>query len=187
MKSSRGIYDEEGVQLRTRRRMTRLAWALAGTAFCTLLIVILWQQQVIGGGMTVLLTLGLWLAAGHVLYTRMHRLQQVAWCIKFSDDFLIGYDYARRPRKIKWKDVERVEIQDDYLHIQTAQTFDLFVPASFSQFGALSHELVDYAFRHGIPLFINGVDFEELDVYEIYPFLQDDAPDRGASPSSTSF
>jgi hypothetical protein len=170
------VFDNEQVQLDTRKRVARLAGALvvlvgAVVGLAPVLLHLsaspLLVLGLVGGA---LLGLAVWASRAFL------RLRSVVWCIKLSVHRVVGYDYARRKAVLPWTDVERVELDAQGLLIAGAPGEGrpgrlLRVPFLFPDFARLSHRVVEYAEAHGLPVCVDGRPWQFLDVSVLYPFM----------------
>ena len=179
------VFDNEEVQLYARKQATHLTVCAAVTVLATLFGTALglegWLPMPAVGGLLILT----WLGAVHWMARRMRKLRRLVWCLKLSEERIVGYDYTRRKAIMDWHRVQRVDLTGDGLVIVGPELFAFEIPHLFPDFAALSHRVVYYAEGHGIPVSIDGKPWEELDVYQLFPFLADDpssdAPGAAAS------
>lgn len=170
------VFDNEQVQLDTRRRVARLVAALAtglalGAVSVPVLAFYLGSTLLalgLGGG--VMLATAVWTSRAFL------RLRSVVWCVKLSVHRIVGYDYARRKATIPWTRVERVELDRAGLVIAEAPHEGipgrtLRIPHLFPDFATLSHRVVEYAEAHGLPVCVDGRPWQFLDVEALYPFM----------------
>ena len=173
------VFDNEQVQFLTRQQVAMLTAMVVGTTAFTISVLALGHVQLIPMPLALVLLFTAWLGTIRYLSTRLRRLRRVVWCVKISDRCVVGYDYTRRKTTMDWLDVARVELTSDGLVL--AGTGELFfeVPHLFPDFAELSHRIVHYAESYGVPVFINGQPWQQLDVYDCFPFLKENAsPDR---------
>jgi hypothetical protein len=170
------VFDNEHVQLDTRKRVARLAGAvvvLVGAAvglFPVLLHLLpsaLLAVAAVGGAL-----FGVFAWASRAFL----RLRSVVWCVKLSVHRVVGYDYARRKAVLPWTEIERVELDAAGLVIAGAPREGrpgrvLRVPFLFPDFARLSHRVVEYAEAHGLPVCVDGRPWQLLDVSTLYPFM----------------
>lgn len=170
------VFDNEQVQLDTRRRVAQLVVVLAaglglGVGAVPVLSFYLGSTLLalgLGGG--IVLGVAAWTSRA------LLRLRSVVWCIKLSVHRIVGYDYARRKSTIPWTEVERVELDRSGLVIAEAPHEGipgrvLRIPHLFPDFAALSHRVVEYAEAHGLPVCVDGRPWQFLDVEALYPFM----------------
>ncbi len=177
------VYDNVEVQRVTRKQ------AAAATAIVTVFGAAGLAAVVLGIDGPLPLWVGLgaavaaWAALTVWMLRRYQRLRRIVWCIKFSDAEVVGYDYARRRITIPWVKVERLEIGGDSLTIVGPQPASLEITHLFAEFAQVSHCIMRYAERHGVPVFVDGRPWQQLDVYDLFPFLSEDAssPQRGST------
>jgi hypothetical protein len=171
------VYDNEQVQLKTRRQVSRLLGVLlvaVGVSIAILPIVAVHTQSMAaaaGAAGVLVMGAGLWVGV------RTLRLRCVVWCIKLSFARIVGYDYARRKSVLDWSEVERIELGIDGIAISARPGKSgprmLKVPHLFPDFAKLSHRLVEYAEAHHVPVCIDGRPWQLLDVAALYPFISD--------------
>ncbi len=167
------VFDNEQVQLDTRRRVGRLAGAVvvgcgAVVGLTPLLALVLPSLALVAGLALALLGGGLLWASRAFL-----RLRSVVWCVKLSVHRVVGYDYARRKTVLSWAEIERVELDRTSLLIVAAPTGTrpgrvLRVPHLFPDFARLSHRTVEYAEAHGLPVCVDGRPWQLLDLSALY-------------------
>lgn len=177
------VYDNVEIQLITRKQaaaVTALAAVLLAFSFFCLALGLAGRlplpAAVVAAGVTSG-SFSVWLVR------RVRQLRRVVWCVKLSKEEVVGYDYARRRITIPWRRVERVEIGDGSLTIVGPPADSLEVTHHFREFAQVSHRIVHYADRFGIPVFVNGKPWQHINVYDLYPFLTDDtsSPRRGSA------
>lgn len=170
------VFDNEQVQLDTRRRVGRLVVVLAvgavvGTVSVPVLAAALGSTlTALGLGGAVVLAVVVWVSRAFL------RLRSVVWCVKLSVHRVVGYDYARRKSTIPWTRVERVALDRAGLVIAEAPHEGipgrvLRIPHLFPDFATLSHRVVEYAEAHGLPVCVDGRPWQLLDVAALYPFM----------------
>ena len=168
------VFDNEAVQLYARKQAARLTAFVAGAVLVTLFGVALGSEDLVpmpALGVVLIIT---WLGTVHWLARRMRKLRRLVWCIKLSEDRIVGYDYTRRKAVMDWSRVQRVDLKKDGLLIVGTELFAFEIPHLFPDFAALSHRVVHYAERNGVPVSIDGQPWQELDVFQLFPFLADD-------------
>ena len=168
------VFDNEEVQLHARKQATHLTAYAAAAALVTLIGVALGVEGVLPmtavGGLLILT----WLGTVHWMTRRMRRLRRVVWCLKLSEDRLVGYDYTRRKAIMDWHRVQRVDLTRNGLLIVGPELFAFEIPHLFPDFAELSHRVVYYAELNGVPVSIDGQPWQDLDVFQLFPFLADD-------------
>ena len=170
------VYDNVDVHLMTRKR------AAAMTAIVTLVIMFSIASLAVGleGSVPLpiagLLIVAAWIVFGWWCALRYRSLRRQVWCVKLSDIEIVGYDYARRRSDVEWCRVARVEIGDAALFVVGRSGLTLEIAHLFQDFAELSHRIMHYAERYGIPVYIDGRPWQQLDVYDVYPFLHVDTP-----------
>lgn len=104
---------------------------------------------------------------------RLYRLQHQVWRLHLSESRLIGYDYGRHAWTIDWMHVDRLNLTDEGLRVETLDGRHLLVPSWHADFSALGHALLDYAEHLGCPLYLNGRPFEAVDLRTLLPLPPD--------------
>lgn len=168
------VFDNEEVQWHARRQAAHLSALAATSVLTTVLIVALGLEGFIamettGGSLLVLWSGTVWWIA-----SRQRKLRRVVWCIKLSEERVVGYDYTRRKAVMAWPSVRRIELTNKGLLMVGVDLCTFEVPHLFPDFAELSHRIVHYAEQHGVPVFIDGQPWQELDIYLLFPFLADD-------------
>ncbi len=172
------VFDNEEVQLDTRKHVGRLAGALVvgfGAILGLTPLLLLWVPSLVL--VTTLVSGSLAVMVVGASYAFL-RLRSVVWCVKLSVHRVVGYDYARRKTVLSWAEIERVELDKTSLSIVAAPKDGrpsrvLRVPHVFPDFAHLSHRTVEYAEAHGLPVCVEGRPWQLLDVGRLYPFLTD--------------
>ncbi len=179
------VFDNSEVQYVTRRRVALVSGtttALLALAFAAAL-----YAYAHGAPDAVVATVlgSLWtvVVAGGVV--RLRRLRRVVWCVKLSDREVVGYDYARRKLRIDWIDAERVELTEHGLAVVGPPPCTLEIPHLFPDFATLSHRIVHYAELYEVPVFVGDRPWQQLDVYDLYPFLDAHASEEPPHPRGT--
>jgi hypothetical protein len=170
------VFDNEQVQLDTRKRVARLAGAVvvlvgAVVGLAPVLLHLL-PSPLLAVALSAAALLGVFAWASRAFL----RLRSVVWCIKLSVHRVVGYDYARRKTVLPWTEIERVELDAGGLVIAGAPREGrpgrvLRIPFLFPDFARLSHRAVEYAEAHGLPVCIEGRPWQLLDVSALYPFM----------------
>ena len=117
----------------------------------------------------------MWLGTVRWMANRMRRLRRLVWCIKLSEERIVGYDYTRRKAIMDWSRVQRVELTGEGLLLVGPELFAFEIPHLFPDFSVLSHRVVHYAEMNGVPVFIDGQPWQQLDVHQLFPFLAEDS------------
>ncbi len=170
------VYDNVDVQLMARKRAATM------TAVVTLVIMFSITGLAVGleGSLPLLVVVpligGAWLAFAWWSVLRYRSLRRLVWCIKLSDAEIVGYDYARHKSEVDWRSVVRVEIADSALLIVGSGQVALEISHLFADYADLSHCVVNYAERYGIPVHVDGRPWQQIDVYDVFPFLTADTP-----------
>lgn len=172
------VFDNEQVQLLTRRQAAKLTGICVGIFAFSIVLFALGQLSRFPLSVAILVIAGGWAGALAWLMQRFKQLRKIVWCVKISSRFVVGYDYTRRKTKLDWTVVERVELTQEGLTVVGPNLNFLEIPHLFTDFATLSHRIVHYAEFYEIPVLINGQTWEEIDVYSLFPFLTD-------NPSST--
>lgn len=172
------VFDADEVQFNTRQKVTRLSGVVVAAVALTVLTVGMAQSDAVPLPAVGVAVFSIWLAAVWWISRRLRRLRRVVWCVKLSDGHVVGYDYARRTVSLEWQQVQRVEITDADLRIVGSQACAIYIPSIFPAFAALSHQAVAHAEQHGVPVYLHGRPYEDLDVYALFPFLADDLASR---------
>lgn len=170
------IFDASEVQLHTRRKVR---WVYLSFSFLTVLTLCSLAFVRLGHLSPSALTWGLpivWLVAGSGLGWQLRRLRRTVWCVKLSEGDIVGYDYARRKTVFAWTEVERIDVRDAGLTIMASPHCFFEISTRFPDFAALSHQAAQHADQHEITLCIDGEPWENLDVYQLYPFLSNEPP-----------
>lgn len=179
------VFDADEVQFNTRQKVTRLSGVVAAAVVLTVLTVGMSQSDAVPLPVVGAAVFGIWLTAVWWISRRLRRLRRVVWCVKLSDSHVMGYDYARRTVSLEWRHVQRVEITDADLRIVGSSACSIHIPSIFPAFAALSHQAVEHAEQHGVPVHLHGQPYEDLDVYVLFPTLAEDlAVPRDPSPGS---
>ena len=165
------VYDNVDVQLLTRKR----AAAMTGAVALAIMLSIALLALGLAGSFPLQAALGL-VAIGWCGFTwwcvhRRRRLRSLAWCVKISDRDIVGYDYARRKSGLDWHEVERIDVRSTGLVICGRGDVQIEIAHLFPQFPELSHRIIGYGDQHGVPIFVDGMPWQQLDVYDVYPFL----------------
>lgn len=165
------VYDNVNVQLMTRKR----AAAMTGAVTLAIMFSIMVLAFGLEGSLPLISAVGLIVSAwgGFAWWSlrRRQRLRRLVWCVKISDREIVGYDYARRKSALPWLDVDRIDVRDDALVVVGCEDVCLEIAHLFPEFAELSHRIMSYGDRHSIPVFIDGRPWQQLNVYEVYPFL----------------
>jgi hypothetical protein len=119
-----------------------------------------------------------WLVSG------LRSIRDLVWCVKLSVRRVIGYDLTQQRLALMWPDVDCVEIDRRGVLVrgrdESGTPCRLRVGASFPDFAALSHRLVDYAEAYGRPIYVDGRPWQLIDLHSVYPFLGETVPARSA-------
>ena len=173
------VFDNEQVQLATRRQAAKLtAWVVVGV-LCTVAALIFGHAGYVSMPLAGVFFLFFWLAVVRVFARRMRRLRRVVWCLKLSDRHLVGYDYTRRKTVLDWTKLQRVEIGSEGLVLRGPELCFFEISHQFPDFAHLSHRILYYAEFYDVPIYVDGRPWQDVDVYHLFPFL-----DQGAAPSA---
>jgi hypothetical protein len=116
-----------------------------------------------------------WGSFGYWSIRRRARLRRIVWCVKLSEDEVVGYDYSRRRITIAWRDVERLDVGDGSLTIMGPHAEYLEITHLFPEFPQVSHRVMFYAGRHDAAVYVDGRPWQQIDVYRLFPFILEDA------------
>ena len=169
------VYDNAQMQLLTRNQAAKMTFRAAVAGAFVVACLSLGLSGSIPLLVAIALSAGALLLFGWWCGGRLRRLRRLVWCVKLSEAEVVGYDYARRKVAIRWADAERIEIGDRGLTIVGPHPDLVEIAHLFPDFSALSHRVVLYADRNRVPIFVNGVPWQQLDVYDLFPFLSEDA------------
>lgn len=167
------VFDNEQVQLLTRRQAAKLTGICVGIFACSVVLFALGHLSRLPLSVAFFLVGVGWIGSVAWLLNRFKQLHKIVWCVKISSRFVAGYDYARRKTALDWTVVERVELDQEGLTVVGPSLNYLQIPHLFTDFATLSHRIVQYAEFYEIPVLINGQLWEEIDVYSLFPFLTD--------------
>lgn len=168
------VYDDEEVQRLARSQVSQLTGATSAAVALTLLGITVGvtgrlSLPLLGVGLVIL-----WVGLAAWTAWRLRSLRRRVWCVRLTDDGIEGYDYARRKLTLEWNAVRRIDVTDHGLVVVGMGPALFEVPSIFNDFADLSHRVVRYAERSGIPLYIDGQPWQQLDVYHLFPMLADD-------------
>lgn len=170
------VFDNEQVQLLTRKQAAGMFVVPLSVLGVGLLLLILSREGHLGELLAGSLIFPAWLFTLAFLVRRILRLRRLVWCLKLSDTLVAGYDYARRQTCMPWSEVQRIDLTAGGLVIEGSEGRVLELSPLFTDFAALSHRVVQYAEQHGIPVYVDGRPWEEVDVYRLFPFLEEGLP-----------
>lgn len=181
------VFDNVEVQYATRRQAATLGAVLAGMLAVTVALVLYASALHLPSSGVALAVMALWGATAVWCLRRLRALHRVVWCIKLSDREIVGYDYARRKVRIDWIEAERVILNTDGLLVVGPAPHCLEIRHLFPDFAELSHRIVSYAEFYEIPVCIDGQPWQQLDVYDLFPFLaEDSSEDPSSDPPATA-
>ncbi|GAB5534573.1 MAG: hypothetical protein Rubg2KO_08220 [Rubricoccaceae bacterium] len=169
------VYDAKGVLLRARRRATRLVWIYALVSGALVAAAPIAMFVLPRGGVAVAVTCAIGLVMyGLWLIIRLNQIHSKLWRFDVSVHRALGFDTGRRSRALAWPDVHQVEIESDGLTLvgrTHGSWVRLHVPTSFPHYTALAHRVIEYAEAHDRPVWLDGHPWQELDLVEVYPFI----------------
>lgn len=167
------VFDNEHVQLNTRRKVSVLGAVLLGAIALTIsaaAVTFAGPLPIVAGVM--FMACG-WLLTVTWCGTRFRKLRRLAWCLRVSDVGVVAYDYARKKTVISWDQVTRIEWTGQSLLVSGPPPCSIEIPHLFSDFSTLSHVVLDEAERHGLTIHVEGAPLESLPLAQLYPFLAD--------------
>ena len=174
------VYNAKGVLRRARRRANRLVWiyalvsgALVAAAPVAALLLPTGGIYVAVGCAAVLLAHGVWLIA------RLRRLHGTLWRIDLSVHRALGFDTGRRSWALVWSDVHRVDVSRRGIELvgrTHGSWVRLRVPASFPQYVALAHRVVEYAEAHGRPVWVDGQPWQSIELADLVSRAAESGP-----------
>lgn len=164
------VYDNEQVQLATRRQVAVTYLVLAAVVGDTFILFVLAREAFVPVWVAMALGGAAWAFAAHRLVVHMRRTNRVVWCVKISPEEVAGYDYARRKTSIAWSEVRQVELGASGLTIR-AEGSEIEIPHLFPDFASLSHSIVAHAEQSDVSVLIEGRLLEDLDLHALFPFL----------------
>ncbi len=168
------VFDNEEVQRYARKQAAHLTAVAAAVVVLTLACAALALEGLLPLPVAGILLVLTWFGAVRWIALRMRRLRRLVWCIKLSEERVVGYDYTRRKAVLAWNRVRRVDLTGDGLLLVGADLCTFEIPHLFPDFAALSHRVVHYAEVNAVPVFIDGQPWQTLDVYRCFPFLAED-------------
>ncbi len=170
------VFDNDEVHYLTRKQVARLGVLAMSALTLTLGAVAAGHEALLPWALLLPALATLWIGLLAWTIHRLRQLRRVVWCVKLSDRRVIGYDYARRRTVLDWTVIERIELTDSGLLFVGPPPASLEVPLLFPDFAVLSHHALGHAEFYGIPVYVHGRPWQELDVYNLFPFL---APSAG--------
>lgn len=165
------VFDNDRVQLLTRKQATRLIRMLVAAFAVTTAGIIVGFNYKPYFLLIIVCVLLTWFFAFWWITWRLRMLRRVVWCVKISDRRVEAYDYTRKKITLDWTKVQRVEITKDCLMLLGPSFCSFQIPHLFTDFPALSHRIIYCAELYEVPIFIDGLPWQSIDVYELYPFL----------------
>lgn len=178
------VYDNERVQLITRRQAAVTFLVFAAAVGETILLAILARESLLPVWLVIALTVAVWAVAAMRMGRHFRRTNHVVWCVKLSDAQIAGYDHARRQTCLDWSDVRQIEVGRRALRVKGCGDEQLEIPHLFDDFATLSHRIVEQAERNQIPIMIEGRPLDEIDLYALYPFLGSPESEPGSHGGS---
>ena len=165
------IFDAELVQLKTRRTVLNLTASIVSTLI--VVGVVAYAAKIssdVSPYVAGALVLG---SIAYVIWAldRLQRARRVAWCLKVSDETIVGYDFSRERHVIQWRDVESIDVSESALEIHSKRRSPLIIPHLYKEYGALGRCLLDYTEAYGIPLSVNGTPLLDINIYNLFPGL----------------
>jgi hypothetical protein len=176
------VFDNEEVQRRARNRRYILIRGLALTLALSLLLLSYAVGHAAGRLVALVLTAGLWAGTAVWWIRTDSHLRRIVWCVKLSDRKVIGINYARYRTEIDWIKVRSIHLMPSGLRIESSSKADIEIPHLFPDFAALSHRIVEYAEFYGIPVYVDGRPWEQIDVHGLYPYVQGDESGGMSNP-----
>lgn len=170
------VYDSDVVLLATRKRFAKLCITSAVATVLTLALLVYLLARPEPYVFMSLGTVSVWLGFGLWAIRRFHKLRRVVWCIKVSDRRVEGYNFARRRIYMDWTRIRRIDLTSN--SIQVVGQFGQILDARhrFPDFTELSHRLVAHAEFYDVPVYIEGRPWQEVDVHDLYPYIEGDEP-----------
>jgi len=165
------VFDNVNIQLETRKQAAKLFGLVTAAVCLTIVGIILVLEMGFPFTLLGILLPPLWIVVIWFMAHRLQALRHVVWCIKLSDREVVGYDYARRKIRLDWIYVERIEITKMGMQIIGPVPSSFVIPHLFPDFAELSHRVLHYADLYDIPIYVNGEPWQQLDVFDLYPFL----------------
>ncbi len=169
------VYDNVEVQRVTRKEAASVTVNVALVAMVSAAALALGAGGPIPVWLGISAALAAWGSFGWWMVRRRERLRRVVWCVKVSMVEVVGYDYARRRIRIAWPSVERIDLGEGGMTIVGPHPASLEITHLFPDFAQVSHRVMHYADGHDVPVFVHGVPWEQIDVYDVFPFLSEDA------------
>ena len=113
------------------------------------------------------------LAGVLIVLDRLQRARRIAWCLKINDEAVVGYDFSRQRHVLRWAEVASVDVSDGALKIYSRNQSMLEIPHLFADYEQLGHLLLEHTDKHHIRMTVNGKTLTEIDVYNLFPGLND--------------
>ncbi|MEM1126964.1 MAG: hypothetical protein AAGI71_09960 [Bacteroidota bacterium] len=166
------VFDNEEVQFVTRKQAGQISALVVTASVLTVMGLSMGFMGALPLAFVVAVLAAFWLAAFGWIVQRLHTLRQVMWCLKISDERVVGYNYLRQATTLEWDATKDLHLKERGVLLEGADGHSIFIPHLYSDFHRISHRLLQHALWNGTPLFVNGRDWQQVDVYELYPFLQ---------------
>jgi hypothetical protein len=179
------VYDDElvltSIRKRARNHVLVLVgfFVISGTSAATVLSSV-WPSPAVALGLILV-----WSAAGLWAVHRYDRLSRVVWCVKVTATGITGFNYDRRKTRLNWPALDLVEISDIGIELRSGSA-GLIVPVDFPDFSTLSHRILELTEPYGIPVFVHGKPWQDLDVYEVFPFLAENRTSSEADSTASA-
>ncbi len=170
------VYDNVDVQSMTRKRAASMTGVVTLAIMVSITALAVGLEGSIPAAAAALLIVLTWGGFAWWCTVRYRSLRRQVWCVKLSQDEIVGYDYARRRSEAAWRNVERIELGDSALFVVGRGAPTLEIAHIFPDFPELSHRIMHYADRYDIPVHVDGGPWQQLDVYALFPCLQIDTP-----------
>lgn len=167
------VFDNEQVQFATRKQAATITAVLAAMAGVSVAGIAFMSTATVHPVITVVSLIIGWMLTIKWAYRRLQRVRRVMWCVKISDRRIVGYDYSRRQTVLDWMQVKTVELTDTGLVVKGLDNQSLEITHLFPEFAELSHRVAFYADIYDIPVFVDGLPWQNIDVYDVFPFLDD--------------
>lgn len=167
------VFDNEQVQFATRKQAATITAVVAATVGLTVAGVALLSSATVHPVIMVVSLMTMWMLTINWTYRKFQHLRRVMWCVKISDRRIVGYDYTRRQTVLDWMQVQSVDLMDTGLVVTGPDNQSIEITHLFPDFAELSHRVVFYADIYDIPVFVDGLPWQNIDVYDVFPFLAD--------------
>lgn len=165
------IYDNEEVQLSTRRQVGRLAGYVVLAASATVALVATLVHGILSLLVVAPLLAAIWGMTSWITFRRFRTLRCIVWCVKLSDNCVLGYNYARCPTVLGWNDIDFVNFTQKGVFIHGSGDQLVHITDVFPEYADLAHRILALAEDHGAPIFVDDEPLEKINVYRLFPFL----------------